>query len=447
MSNPPFPPQPTSAAMASPPIAPPTGLPPNRGGLAPGPGPGPGPVPRQQPGGGRPIAPLPDPSGQVNPTVTPVRIEQNAGWEVYAIHGLNSDIKTWEGPGGFNWLNELSAHLTRSGGEAVSTFRVGWSTKPLSTTNFSTSIMSSARPLANTIIGRRGESAALAGKNIGRTPAKVILIGHSMGGILARALVGFMHKEGAPVYQSFLRSIAGVILLASPSQGSSLGNIASPLIEGLAALTGGMASAMNWHHLAALKPSSPELLTITQDFNEYCRWFQSSFSRSLPVHALRETVGIGLPRIRLTVMVVSLQSADIPSSTAALVQGKVANLQGLNHLQVTGYSSMEDPNLRIILSSFLEMQSTDRRLGRPPPPGAGGGHPPITGGPPFSGIPPPPGAPVGRGIPPLGGLSGLPRGGGTPAGRGRGAAVMPAPDQLRGLASGLQQGGPSAAQF
>jgi hypothetical protein len=112
-----------------------------------------------------------------------------------------------------------------------------------------------------------------------------------------------MYKEGTPTYQPFLRSIAGVILLASPSQGSSLGNIATPVVRALASLSGGMASAMNWAHLAALKPSSPELVTITQNFNEYCRWFQATLSRSLPVHALRETAEVGLPSIRLSVMV------------------------------------------------------------------------------------------------------------------------------------------------
>lgn len=116
-------------------------------------------------------------------------------------------------------------------------------------------------------------------------------------------LLGFMHRERAPNYDPFLRSIAGVILLASPSRGSALGNIAAPAVKALAALSGGMASLLNWSHLAALKPNSPELLTITQDFDEYCRWFQGTMSRSLPVHALRETAPVGLTSLRLSVMV------------------------------------------------------------------------------------------------------------------------------------------------
>lgn len=112
-----------------------------------------------------------------------------------------------------------------------------------------------------------------------------------------------MHKEQDPFYKKFLSSIAGVILLASPSQGSSLGTIAAPLMQGLASLTGGMSTLLNWQHLAALKPNSPELVEITNDFDQYCVWFDTTMNRKLPVHALVETVGVGMPRFRLDVMV------------------------------------------------------------------------------------------------------------------------------------------------
>lgn len=167
----------------------------------------------------------------------------------------------------------------------------------------------------------------------------------------------------------------------------------------------------------------------------------------MPWYVMVDPQDAGAKLIPLILQVVSLTSADIPPTTSGLVQGKVANLEGLNHTQVTGYSTMEDSNLQIILSSFLEMQQTERRLGRPPGPAFGAGGPPIPRGSAGGGIPPPPGdvravpSPFPRGQP------GLPRGGGIPPQRGRGVSIMPPPNQLRGMASGLQQGGQPAAQF
>ena len=84
---------------------------------------------------------------------------------VYAIHGLNSDANTWTwtkdrplGSKGFNWLDKLGNALKQRGGQDVATYVVGWNTKPLSSANMSRNITDTARPLANAIVGRRGES-------------------------------------------------------------------------------------------------------------------------------------------------------------------------------------------------------------------------------------------------------------------------------------------------
>lgn len=98
-----------------------------------------------------------------------------------------------------------------------------------------------------------------------------------------------MHQERNNDYATFLRSIAGVILLASPSLGSSLAPIGAPILQGAAALSGRFGSPVNWQHLAALKPDSPELERITKMFDLYCAWFYSQFNRRLPVNAFRET--------------------------------------------------------------------------------------------------------------------------------------------------------------
>lgn len=150
---------------------------------------------------------------------------------------------------------------------------------------------------------------------------------------------------------------------------------------------------------------------------------------------------VGVKLTHLILQIVSLQSADIPPTTSGLVQGRVANLEGLNHMQVTGYSSMADPNLQIILSSFLEMQQTDRTLGRPQQHAIGSGNPGIPGAPAGRGTPLSHGGSNAAGSPFPGGPSGVPQGRGRPVAGGRGGPIMPPPAQLRQMTSGLQQGG------
>ena len=106
------------------------------------------------------------------------------------------------------------------------------------------------------------------------------------------------------------------------------------------------------------------------------------------------------------------------------MQGKVANLEGLSHTQVTGYDTMQDPRLQIILGSILEMQQAATALGNPQqtPPGSGGL--PTQGPPILSGNP----------LPTSGGL---PQGFGG-AGRVPGAATMPNPARLNQVKASIQ---------
>ncbi|KEF60022.1 uncharacterized protein A1O9_04872 [Exophiala aquamarina CBS 119918] len=438
--NPPLPPQPSPGVAFA--RNPPPGNPPVANPQVPPTGPR---FPNQQPFMVRPSPILP--SGQVRPTVNAVSIDRDATWDVYAIHGLNSDVGTWIGkPSGFNWLRELPNYLLSKNGEKVNTYTIGWNTNPLSPANISTKIMDSAKFVADAIIGVRGESPSLAGKNPGRVPRKVIIIGHSMGGILARGVLGFMHADqlarprivesgqeaefGLPEHQAtptaspyidFLSSVKGVILLASPSAGSSIGKWVGGILAAAAGLPGGP-SHINRSHILALRPGVDELGEISNSFERYCRWYVSNVRRQLKVHAHRETKP--LPVIG---MVVNPESADIPKNILAWVDHRTDDLMGLNHMEVTGYNSMNDRELQKILSSFVEMQTAGLQESLPlQPPSQQSIDPRF--------------APL-----PVGGLNTapreiqVPRRGGAP--RGRGGAVMPPPSQLRGMTSGLQQGG------
>lgn len=96
----------------------------------------------------------------------------------------------------------------------------------------------------------------------------------------------------------FLEAVAGVILLASPSEGSRLAAPA-PLVAAIENLTGGLQANVNAAHLLALMRNSTEQQKITADFNAYCTWYQTTTRRKLIVHALRETAPVapGLPLV------------------------------------------------------------------------------------------------------------------------------------------------------
>lgn len=98
-------------------------------------------------------------------------------------------------------------------------------------------------------------------------------------------------------YEKFLKSVCGVILLASPSHGSSLANFFAPLTAVPAAISGGMSTLVHNDHLVALKPSSGELKDITKEFEEFCKWFEAQCGRKLKVAALRETKKLGLAMV------------------------------------------------------------------------------------------------------------------------------------------------------
>ncbi|KAF2403469.1 hypothetical protein EJ06DRAFT_279125 [Trichodelitschia bisporula] len=161
-----------------------------------------------------------------------------------------------------------------------------------------------------------------------------------------------MHAEvqANPHYTPFLRSVAGVILLASPSQGSALANVATPMVQGASRISGGMSVLFNPAHLQALKPSAQELESVTGEFDAYCAWYSGLHYAALKLAALRET------RKTSGFRVVDAASGDIPETTKLVTNWQVQDLEGLNHVEVTKFSSMDDPRLRKILDQFLRMQ-------------------------------------------------------------------------------------------
>lgn len=120
-----------------------------------------------------------------------------------------------------------------------------------------------------------------------------------------KKLLGFMHseiKQGADsktqAYTTFMRSVEGVILLASPSGGSGLAK-SKILVQGISSLSGGWSTLLHSELIAALKPSSKELPKITADFDGYCDWYSQQQKRQLKMAAFRETAkwkGIAMVR-------------------------------------------------------------------------------------------------------------------------------------------------------
>lgn len=139
--------------------------------------------------------------------------------------------------------------------------------------------------------------------------------------------------------------------------------------------------------------------------------------------------------IHSIVQVVSPDSANIPESTQPWVDGQVQDLRGLDHTQVTEYSTLEDPNLQLILNAVLRMQIlTQQSVGGP------------VGG--------PPGGPTKTAAQPIASGSNTPasRSGAPQAPRGTGfppeqGGVFPLPKQARNIAKGLQRGGQAAPLF
>jgi hypothetical protein len=107
-----------------------------------------------------------------------------------------------------------------------------------------------------------------------------------------KQVINFMFNETqtTDTYGTFLKSISGVILLASPSQGSTIATVASPLAHYASSLSGGLSTLIRGDHLAALKPSSAELQAITHDFDAFCACYESQLGRRLKLAALREGV-------------------------------------------------------------------------------------------------------------------------------------------------------------
>jgi len=92
-------------------------------------------------------------------------------------------------------------------------------------------------------------------------------------------------------YDDFLRATKGVILLASPSEGS-IYTFVKYFTAAASSIGGGLSVLINSAHIKALKKSAPEVKHIIQTFDNYCWWYRGELGQQLKVAALRETKGI-----------------------------------------------------------------------------------------------------------------------------------------------------------
>lgn len=106
----------------------------------------------------------------------------------------------------------------------------------------------------------------------------ILLIGHSMGGIIAKQAIVNAQTKNRDRYQPLIDSIRGLVFLATPHSGSDLANLAT-------ALKFPIRTSAN---VRALHKNDPNLKNLNQQFHSTCS------ERKLPVRAFSEAKGVYL---------------------------------------------------------------------------------------------------------------------------------------------------------
>ncbi|OCT47370.1 hypothetical protein CLCR_03528 [Cladophialophora carrionii] len=250
----------------------------------------------------------------------------HAQFAVVLIHGLNSSPETWAGQTEASWAQSLPTLVHQyAPGLQVEVISIGWQTTPTNSANTSTSIRSAVAPILKAIFGKVKNRSWIA-------------VGHSMGGLIIRGALGTAFREtnttgGNPItsdprvlasWRQLLTSCRGILLLASPSDGSPLG--------AAGAAAGHVIPGANPAQMSGLRISSRETSEITSDSN---MWFVNRQGQRTPlnVFAAQETQGIGTvgPRASFPIAVVDFPSSQLPSISIPHVNYKDVQLPGETH--------------------------------------------------------------------------------------------------------------------
>lgn len=128
----------------------------------------------------------------------------------------------------------------------------------------------------------------------------ILLVGHSMGGLIAKQAIINSQTKNKGRYQSLLDNLKGLVFLATPHSGSDLANLATALNS----------TIRTSENIRALHKNEPNLRNLNQQFHSTCS------ERMLPVRAFSESKGVYLGKTILGIKfgarlkVVEMSSSD-----------------------------------------------------------------------------------------------------------------------------------------
>ena len=208
--------------------------------------------------------------------LTPLRAISEPPGNVIFLHGLGGDhLKTWGFDRHDSWLNWLSGDFPE-----IAIWSFNYDASPTRwKQGDAMPLTGRARNLLNFIISER-----LVGP--------IFLIGHSMGGLLAKQLfqTGYsnIHKYGDIIDQ-----IKGIVFIATPHQGSRLADFFS-----------------KWKLFTKSTVAIEELRAHNSQLKELGTWFRNQYS-SLDIEILSFCETQKTKKVKISKLVVDADSADI----------------------------------------------------------------------------------------------------------------------------------------
>jgi len=166
---------------------------------------------------------------------------------------------------------------------------------------------------------------------------RIVLIGHSMGGLVAKTAYTVAMSDPDPKAKAFANRVHSIFFLATPHRGSTL---ASTLDNVLAAPGWGKKS-----YVADLMPDSPALAMINNQFRK--------FAPHLKLWSFRETLSTKRAGF-LNQLVVKLDSASLGLPGEAVVN------MDADHRHVCKFKTPDDPNYKLLRNALHEAVSMIR---------------------------------------------------------------------------------------
>lgn len=166
---------------------------------------------------------------------------------------------------------------------------------------------------------------------------RIVLIGHSMGGLVAKTAYTVAMSDPDPKTKAFADRVHSIFFLATPHRGSTL---AGTLDNVLAAPGWGKKS-----YVADLMPDSPSLAMINNQFRK--------FAPRLKLWSFRETLSTKRAGF-LNQLVVKLDSASLGFPSEAVVN------MDADHRHVCKFKSPDDPNYKLLRNALQEAVSMIR---------------------------------------------------------------------------------------